>query len=141
MERERERVADLAGDGVGETEARLYDENDDRNEWNAQHLRHLDALALLRDRVGVAQTGFDLDRAAAVRRVGLSCSGARRLLGRAADAVANDAVVAQWHHAAAALATHRPAPSSRRHHRSVLNILDSLLANQIPAKGVVVIVC
>jgi len=27
------------------------------------------------------------------------------------------------------------------HHRSVLNILDSLLANQIPAKGVVTIVC
>jgi len=26
-------------------------------------------------------------------------------------------------------------------HRSVLNILDSLLANQIPAKGVVTIVC
>jgi len=29
----------------------------------------------------------------------------------------------------------------RRNHRSVLNILDSLLANQIPAKGVVTIVC
>ena len=30
----------------------------------------------------------------------------------------------------------------RRHnHRSVLNILDSLLAHQIPAKGVVTIVC
>ena len=28
-----------------------------------------------------------------------------------------------------------------RNHRSVLNILDSLLANQIPAKGVVTIVC
>jgi len=28
-----------------------------------------------------------------------------------------------------------------RHHRSVVNILDSLLANQIPAKGVVTIVC
>jgi len=27
------------------------------------------------------------------------------------------------------------------HHRSVLNILDSLLASQIPAKGVVTIVC
>jgi len=27
------------------------------------------------------------------------------------------------------------------YHRSVLNILDSLLANQIPAKGVVTIVC
>jgi len=29
----------------------------------------------------------------------------------------------------------------RHDHRSVLNILDSLLANQIPAKGVVTIVC
>ena len=30
---------------------------------------------------------------------------------------------------------------TRYNHRSVLNILDSLLANQIPANGVVMIVC
>jgi len=34
-----------------------------------------------------------------------------------------------------------PNAFSAWHHRSVLNILDSLLANQIPAKGVVTIVC
>ena len=34
-----------------------------------------------------------------------------------------------------------PRFSSGHNHRSVLNILDSLLASQIPAKGVVTIVC
>jgi len=37
--------------------------------------------------------------------------------------------------------TYRIALLSEENHRSVLNILDSLLANQIPAKGVVTIVC
>jgi len=36
---------------------------------------------------------------------------------------------------------HRLYRSTRCDYRSVLNILDSLLANQIPAKGVVTIVC
>ena len=37
--------------------------------------------------------------------------------------------------------SNKPQGTSRHNHRSVLNILDSLLANQIPAKGVVTIVC
>ena len=55
---------DLGGDGVGEAEAGLHDENDDRNERNAQHLSHLDPLALLGNRVGVAQASLDLHRPA-----------------------------------------------------------------------------
>ena len=36
-----------------ETETSLHDQYDDRYKRNTQHLSHLDALALLCDRVGV----------------------------------------------------------------------------------------
>jgi len=38
----------------------LYDEDGDRDQGNAQHLSYLNALAVLRDRVGVAETGLDV---------------------------------------------------------------------------------
>jgi len=86
----------------------LNDEDDDRDERNAEHLCHLDALAVLGDGVGVAQASLDLDRS--VRGVGLS----RRLVAGAGDAVAESAaaVLPDWRHATEALAHRPPAADS-----------------------------
>ena len=46
------------------THQHLSDQQEDRDEGHAQHLRHLDLLALARDRVGVTESGPDVEHGA-----------------------------------------------------------------------------